>query len=489
MDVWFLETGGVESPNAVGIDTSPAIEAKINPDFSAPKTGDALTAVQRQKVSKVTLGKRIARGGEGFIFEVVPNSDIGDNCLAKIYKKSKLCKSVENATQTLEKINHIVSNRYDCKGVPGNQKHNIGRFTKFPLYVLMNDDEEFVGYLMKKGRGVQLSNFIAAGAIKSEFRKAYPNVTKTDLIQICINFLQNIRALHERGIIIGDLNSNNILLDTDTRFVTLIDADSYQYGDLYPCNVGVEKYTSPEFLENHGSNFRTEQNELFVEARILCEILLMVDNPYNSKNASGNPVKDMVNGEFRYTFEFSDGHRQTNELAPGEEMEIRWGQLTRELKNAFGNTFHHEGGFWKAGARLDEDFWIKALKAYLKEISESISDGNGFVSDDVFPLERRAWVLPFKCVKCGKGGLQDANKFYSAVALSPRYEDIEDVARHNCLSCYYEEIGIEDGNCDKCGKPIAIRKNSREKLCRDCLKMRPKKHLATSVREYFPKNS
>lgn len=461
---------GVEAPNAKGIDTNPAIEAVINPDYEMPKTGDTLRGVQRQTIINVTLGKRIAKGGEGFIYEIEPGSQAGDGCLAKIYKKSKLCKTAGNAIQTLAKINHIVGNRYDSKNVPGNKKMSIGRYAKFPIYLLVNDDDEFVGYVMKKGSGIQLSTFIAAGAVEAEFNKAFPDVTKTHLVEICINFLRVMRALHERGIIVGDLNSNNILIDTKTCFVTLIDADSYQYGNRFSCNVGVEKYTSPEFLQNHESNFRTEQNELFVEARILCEILLMVDNPYNSKNASGDPVRDMVNGEFRYTFDFMDGHRQTNRQAPGEEMEVRWGQLTKELKDAFGNTFHHNGKYWVPGNRLDEDFWISALENYKKEIKESLSEGNGFVSNDVFPKERRAWVLHFRCEKCGKSGLQDANAFLPAVVLAPIYEDASDVARRYCISCYCEQIGIEEGRCSICGKPTLVKKGYKKNFCQSCFR-------------------
>ena len=105
---------------------------------------------------------------------------------------------------------------------------------------------------------------------------------------------------------------------------------------------------------------------------------MMVDNPYNSTIAQ-DPVDDMKNGRFRYTFEFlnQEGARQSNREAPAKDREIRWGQLTRVIKNAFGNTFHKDGssGSLAKGARRQRGSVI-----WKNEIESSVSSQDGIVS-------------------------------------------------------------------------------------------------------------
>ena len=450
----------------------PVIRSIINPDYDMPSTGTKLHAVRGNKVSTITLDKKIARGGEGIIYTVQTKGDTSDEYLAKIYKKTKLCKSMEVATQTMLKINYIVGNGFYKRPVKKGES-KLGDHVKFPSYVLVNEDDEFVGYLMRKASGIQLSRFIADGAVESEFKRLYPGVTKKDLVEICINFLNVMKSLHSQKIIVGDLNANNILVDIATNEVYLIDADSYQYDDKFPCNVGVEKYTSPEFLKDHFSKFRTEQNELFVVARILCEILMMVDNPYNSKVAK-DPIRDMVNGRFRYTFEFAGeaGKRISNKEAPGEELEIRWGQLTRSIKNAFGNTFHKDGKYWGPGERLSTTKWIHFMEDYRDEIVESINNNDGVVSNEVFPTERRKWITHVNCKVCGQQGEQEPNQFKSIIYPRIDLQDLGDIARSYHFDCYCEANWLVDVKCIKCGADMGVgmlhRDDGKDYICSEC---------------------
>lgn len=466
----------------------PAIQSIVNLDFEMPAEGAKLHAVQGQAVASVTLDKKIARGGEGIVFSVKPHKGDERVFLAKVYKKTKLCKSMENASQTMLKINYIVGMRVSqYPGAVSGSK--LGDFVKFPQYVLVNDDDEFIGYLMEKAEGIQLSKFIADGAVESEFRRLYPNITKIDLIDICISFLNAVNSLHKQGILVGDLNANNILVDPSSKRVTLIDADSYQYGDKFACNVGVEKYTAPELLKSHETNFRTTQNELFVVARILCEILMMVDNPYNSTIAK-DPIEDIVAGQFRYTFSFKgkNGERITNMEAPGEELEIRWGQLTKSLKDSFGNTFHCDGAFWTPGNRIPITQWIKALEFYRSEIEDCIKEGTGVVSNDVFPKEKRQWVVPFACKKCGKHGKLDGNELRQAAqaAGDARRTNISDIAKEYCLDCYCSENGLKKTKCYSCGELTYASSGSKGKIyCRDCWNSQAEDVVCSSCGKVF----
>lgn len=450
----------------------PIVRSIVNPDYDMPGSGTTLRAVRGDRVVGIKLGKRIARGGEGVVFTVETETGNNDDYLAKVYKKTKLYKSIEGANETMLKINYIVGCGF-YKQQMRKSTGTLGDAIKFPLYVLVNDDDEFVGYLMSRAAGIPLARLIADGAVESEFRRLYPDMTKIDLIDICLNFLHAVDELHRRKIIVGDLNANNILVDPASNDVFLIDADSYQYDDKFPCNVGVEKYTSPEFLKKHETKFRTRQNELFVVARILCEVLMMVDNPYNSTIAQ-DPIDDMVNGRFRYTFEFlnEDGARQSNKEAPAEDLEIRWGQLTRIIKNTFGNTFHRDGKFWEPGDRRTTTKWIHYLEDYRTEIEDSIKSKNGVVSNDVFPTERRKWVTRCTCKVCGETSEQEPAEFSSIIypRINPR--DLGETARNYHFECYCRENDLVDIECVKCGADMGVgkrhRSDGKDYICSEC---------------------
>lgn len=455
----------------------------IPTQFKFHKTGDTLTAYDGRVTFAVELGGMVGRGGEGRVYEARVNDGSQSPYLAKLYKKTVMT-DPSLARQTMEKVEFIVSEGFSNKSM-GSQK-KLGRSVKFPLMVLSDEAGNFVGYLMKQGRGVTLSELIADGAVQSEFERKYPRLTKIDLITICLNFLEVVSALHRRNIIVGDLNAKNILVDVDTNFVTLLDADSFQYGDRYPCHVGVREYSSPEFYIDHSTGLRTVQNELFVIARILFETLMLVDNPYNSRCSSGDSVVDMLKGTFRYTHGFLEGSRregrQNNSEAPSEDLTIRWGHLSRELKDAFGNTFHCEGAYWNPSKRLAISRWIKMLEAYRGRIEESLASGDGWESNDVFPTTPRAWVISYSCF-CGNHGKQDANVFKRAMMDCGLHlpDEADDYAHKQCFSCFSRDHHITETICSECRRPMYALQNSRyaRPLCFSCRRKRSQQRAAS----------
>ena len=56
-----------------------------------------------------------------------------------------------------------------------------------------------------------------------------------------------------------------------------------------------------------------------------------------------DPVADMLEGTFRYTFTFLKGSRSegrvNNSEAPGGDLTIRWGHLTKTLRMLWGIRF------------------------------------------------------------------------------------------------------------------------------------------------------
>src|SRR5262249_61999645 len=86
-------------------------------------------------------------------------------------------------------------------------------------------------------------------------RATFPQADWAFLIHTARNCAIAFDTVHERGIVVGDVNQSNVLV-SDRALVCLIDCDSFQVranGRLLRCEVGISPYTPPE-LQKH--NFR-----------------------------------------------------------------------------------------------------------------------------------------------------------------------------------------------------------------------------------------
>jgi tRNA A-37 threonylcarbamoyl transferase component Bud32 len=97
-----------------------------------------------------------------------------------------------------------------------------------------------VGYLMPKVSGEPLH---AYGELK--WRHKHP-VAGEDVVAALLALHDAIAGLHRAGIVIGDCNDLNVLVDG--RRVHLIDVDSYQYGG-YACPMFSERFVDPRLCD------------------------------------------------------------------------------------------------------------------------------------------------------------------------------------------------------------------------------------------------
>ncbi len=105
------------------------------------------------------------------------------------------------------------------------------------------------------------------------------------LLRTARNLATAVRALHERGYVIGDVNESNILV-SDRALVTLVDTDSFQVrapeqGRVYRCRVGKPEFTPPEL---QGQNFsemdRLPEHDLFGLGVVLFQLLMEGTHPF-----------------------------------------------------------------------------------------------------------------------------------------------------------------------------------------------------------------
>src|SRR5574344_1224698 len=167
----------------------------------------------------------------------------------------------------------------------------------YPVAALYNSNKEFVGYMMPKARGKELQKSIF---IKPLFLKNFPNWKKRDTVELCITILEKIKYLHDRNIVMGDINPANILV-VSPKEVYFVDTDSYQV-ENFPCAVGTNNYTAPEIQRKHFSDFlRTMGTENFAVATLLFMIILPLKPPY-SQQGGEDPINNIIRMDFSYPF-------------------------------------------------------------------------------------------------------------------------------------------------------------------------------------------
>lgn len=390
-----------------------------------PKEGDIVTAERGGNRKSIKLVNAGNSGGEGTIFM----TDI-PNVVAKIYKPGKIDKA------KFEKLKLMMTKNINCDGVC------------FPIAMLYNSRNEFVGFLMNKAQGKELQKCLF---IPQLLKKHFPDWKKKDTVQLCLTILNKLKYLHDRNIILGDINPNNILVVSPTE-VYFVDTDSYQI-EGYPCPVGTINYTAPEIQKKKFDTFlRTMGNEQFAVATLLFMIMLPGKPPY-SLQGGDNQIDNIINGDFAY----ASGER-TNGKAPEGVWRYIWSHMPRYLKDDFYETFRKGGMQNTENSRFSDDDWIRKFEHY----AELLSDENGkFLTNDSMSAE----LFPVRLKK-------DANTTYVKCKLCGRDIDEERMEQGYCRDCLRSG---ETYRCSRCGDDIVytnyqklIRHAKRYDTCKTC---------------------
>lgn len=390
-----------------------------------PKEGDTVTAERGGNRKPVKILKAGPSGGEGTIY----STDI-PNVVAKLYKPGKVDKA------KFEKLKLMMTKNINCEGVC------------FPIAMLYNSNDEFVGYLMNKAQGKELQKCLF---IPQLLKKYFPNWKKKDTVQLCITILKKFKYLHDRNIILGDINPNNILV-VSLNEVYFVDTDSYQI-EGYPCPVGTINYTAPEIQRKKFDTFlRTIGNEQFAVATLLFMIMLPGKPPYSLQGGE-NQIDNIINGDFAY----ASGER-TNGKAPEGVWRYIWSHLPRYLKDDFYETFRKGGLQSTESTRFSDDDWIRKFEHY----AELLADPNGkFLTNDSMSAD----LFPNRLKK-------DANTTYVKCRLCGRDVDEERTEQGYCRDCL--RTG-ETYRCFRCGEDMVftnyqklIRHARKFDICKAC---------------------
>jgi serine/threonine protein kinase len=287
---------------------------------------------------------RLDGGGEGVIYRLPHNPDL----VAKIYHSGKM--NAERAG----KLRAMMEN------APDDPVRGMGHASiAWPVELVYERDgnQKMVGFLMPR---LQNARRICDIYDVTERHARFPLFTYDSLCRTACNLASAVRAIHQSGYVIGDVNELNILV-TQRALVTLVDTDSFQVtertsGRVYRCPVGTDMFTPPELL---GKNFeeidRSQAHDLFGLAVLFFQLLMEGTRPFacSFPGVADPPeyFECLAKGYFPYV---QDSMGKPSPWSPPFEM------LHPDLQKLFRQCF--VDGHSDPRQRPDAETWYHALR-------------------------------------------------------------------------------------------------------------------------------
>lgn len=237
------------------------------------------TANRQKKI--VCADTPVNGGAEGDIYKIPGN----DTLCVKIFKSEKL----QNDRDALEyKFQVMVRNP-----PPETTQDGFPTYT-WPLDLIYDDDNQFVGFLMLFISGVPLESFIADSNFLASYHLDHPDnkilITWQHLYVIARNLAVTVSTIHKAGHRIGDLKPANILVK-NTR-ITFVDCNSFLiFNPVTKSYIKTHKQESTHYIppehtildENTLNKLDWIYSDRWILAVIIFRVLMCGIHPFHSR--------------------------------------------------------------------------------------------------------------------------------------------------------------------------------------------------------------
>ena len=241
-------------------------------------------ALVDSKGKSVRLGRQIGKGGEGIVFEVEDRSD----GVAKIYHQTRMDRD------TVAKIEVMVAK----------SSQELTAVSAWPESILyQKNGRQPCGILMPHIKNARQLHELYGTANR---RMHFPGVRWHHLLLAARNLAAAFDTLHTTGIVIGDVNQGNLLVDNRMR-VNFIDCDSFQItsnGNIFHCPVGTPHFTPSELQSTKLREVaRTIDHDCFGLAVLIFHLLFVGRHPFAGRfRGQGDLSIERAIAERRFAF-------------------------------------------------------------------------------------------------------------------------------------------------------------------------------------------
>jgi DNA-binding helix-hairpin-helix protein with protein kinase domain len=304
----------------------------------------------------VPLGAEIGRGGEGSIVEVVGQPSY----VAKVYHKRPL------PDDQVAKLSAMIT-------FWSNELETISTWPRSLLYDPTS----------RKPCGILINKMVGARQLHELYgttnrRRHFPDAGWHHLVLAARNTAAAFNALHSVGVVVGDVNQGNLLVDSK-MCVRMIDCDSFQItsgATTHHCPVGTPHFTPPELQSQKLRDvIRTGNHDRFGLAVLIFHLLFVGRHPFAGRySGPGDLSIEKAIAERR--FAFSRKRAETLVDPPPASL------LLSDLPAGIGDLFEAAFRAPEGSPRPSPRDWIQQLDVLIKRRQTCRFD-----SAHVYPLD------------------------------------------------------------------------------------------------------
>ena len=233
---------------------------------------------------EIELGRRVGEGGEGTVWTVQGSPEH----VVKIYREMTATEGQRTKVTALSQMD----------------SEKLLEVAAWPLDYVVDANGDTVGFTMQYIRGSM--PLFSSYQIKTRMQKL-PQANFQFLVRAARNLATCVHRVHEAGLVIGDLNESNTLID-GKAMVKLIDTDSIQMvidGKCLVCPVAKLELLAPEMHNKDLEEVPRERNhDLFPLAVLIFQILGFGRHPFAGRHVRGEDFSlegAIQQGHYAYT--------------------------------------------------------------------------------------------------------------------------------------------------------------------------------------------
>lgn len=279
----------------------------------------------------LALGRKIGEGGEGAVWRIQEDPDL----CAKLYPDGKADEGQASKAQKFAAMDSAL----------------LEEVAAWPRDWIADDEDRCAGYVMEFLRGWQ-PLFVAYQIRARTTRLSHASFGF--LVRAARNLAACLSRLHNAGIVVGDLNESNTLVN-DQAVVKLIDTDSFQAevdGRLFPCAVAKPELLAPELHNRTLADLpRTPNHDGFPLAVLIFQLLAFGRHPFAGVANDGQEAtleQNIVSGSYAYS------RRRHTRIDPPAHLDLSW--LPPRILELFEDAFDPS-----VSQRPSPDDWYEAL--------------------------------------------------------------------------------------------------------------------------------